>query len=130
MFLLHCLLALFIPVVTQTDELPHLKFGPDTFLCRSNTVVVSYPRFNCRHTTSASTSSQWSLQMVPHLPLWYTSTRPSKTSRPPTNLKGMLVPEKTRDSNKSADNVHITHLTLDLCSTGNDCISEQTDFNN
>ncbi|KAG7252068.1 hypothetical protein CRUP_004310 [Coryphaenoides rupestris] len=42
-----------------------------------------YPKPSCLQTTSASLSSHWSSQTVPHLPLWNTSTRPSKSSSPP-----------------------------------------------
>lgn len=55
---------------------------------------ISYPNPNCLQTTSASISSHWSSQIVPHLPLWYTSTRPSKSSRPPTSLRGAPLPKQ------------------------------------
>lgn len=52
----------------------------------------THPKPSCRQTTSASLSSHWSSQTEPHLPLWNTSTRPSKYSSPPTNRRGRPLP--------------------------------------
>ncbi len=54
----------------------------------------TYPSPSCLHTTSASLSSHWSSQTEPHLPAWNTSTRPSKSSSPPTNRSGGPLPER------------------------------------
>lgn len=80
-----------------THMLPASQAPCSTQLSHQN-LSAAHPSPSCRQTTSASMSSHWSSQMVPHLPSWYTSTRPSKSSRPPTNLKGAPLPEK--DSRK------------------------------
>lgn len=74
------------------------KFGKCTHNTHTHTQgqYSSYPKPSCRHTTSASLSSHWSSQTEPHLPAWNTSTRPSKSSSPPTNRSGGPLPEKQR----------------------------------
>ena len=57
--------------------------------CKALTATAPCPRNpSCLHTTWASGAPQRSLQMVPHSPCTYTSTRPSLEELPPTNRIG------------------------------------------
>lgn len=84
---------------TRTEFLPQqmwsfLLWGPSGELVHAMTWTWRpYPKPSCLQTTSASLSSHWSSQIVPHLPVWNTSTRPSKSSSPPTSLRGGPLPE-------------------------------------
>lgn len=85
--------------------------------------VWTYPKPSCLHTTSASLSSHWSSQIEPHLPAWNTSTRPSKSSSPPTSRRGGPLPERSLKDGMRSSSIHLecshTHFigTESLCAS-------------
>ena len=54
-----------------------IKMGNEEFPGPKDSTRIAPVEFNILQTTVASLMPQWSSQTVPHLPWWYTSTRPS-----------------------------------------------------
>ena len=54
-----------------------IKMGNEEFPAPKDSTRMPSEKFSTLHRTVASLKPKWSSQTVPHLPSWYTSTRPS-----------------------------------------------------